>query len=281
MKDDAPSETALRSALRRAAHQIWDDPKIFVDPLALRIVGPEQEAILRRGKPAGQSEIARTIRAFMVARSRFAEDALAQAVARGVDQYVVMGAGLDTFAFRNPYAQLRVYEIDHPATQAGKRERLAQAAIDVPASATFAPVDFAKESLAEGLSRTDWDAGRPTFFSWLGVTSYLTPAAVMSTLGFVAARPRGSEIVFDVSTPASHVSLLEKLARAAVAIRITLSGEPAGTRFDPERLAAQLRALGFSSVEATQGTQLNALYFAGRTDALRVSNRAAVLRAAV
>ena len=281
MRENTPSMTAWRSAVRRAAHQLWDDPIVFRDPLALKIVGDEEEAALRRTDARSASTLEHTIRAIMVARSRVAEDALDEALARGIRQYVVMGAGLDTSPYRAAAQGLRVFEIDHPATQAWKKSQLAQTGIAVPDSVSFVPVDFARQTLAETLPPAGWDARQPTFFSWLGVTSYLTREAVLGTLGFVAACPPGSEIVFDVSTPASQVSLYERLARAAVALRIALSGEPNGTRFDPSALAAELRARGFGRVETLSGRQINARYFAARADKLKVSNRSALIRAAV
>jgi methyltransferase (TIGR00027 family) len=279
MRENKPSMTAWRSAVRRAAHQVWDDPIVFRDPLALKIVGPKEEAALRKADPRAQSQVARTIRAFMVARSRFTEDALAEARARGVRQYVVMGAGLDTSPCREAAQGMRVFEIDHPATQVWKRARLAETGIAVPDSVTFVPVDFARQTLGDTLPPAGWDARQPTFFSWLGVTAYLKPEAVMGTLGFVAGCPRGSEIVFDVSTPSSHVTPLERLERFAVALKIALSGEPNGTRFDPSVLAAELRTRGFSRVESFTGGQINARYFEGRADKLMVSNRSALIQA--
>ena len=235
----------MRSAMRRAAHQVWDDPIVLNDPVALKIVGAEEEARLRRGPT--DNAIERTIRGIMVARSRFAEDALAEAVARGVRQYVVLGAGLDTFAYRNPYPDLRVFEVDHPASQIHKKEQLAKAGIAVPASCAFVPVDFMRQTPAGELPKAGWDATQPTFFSWLGVTPYLTREAVLATLSFVASCPKGSGIVFDVSTPASHVSLRDKIARVWVVVRNAARNEPTVTRFDPRALAADVSGLGFVS----------------------------------
>src|SRR5262245_21621582 len=128
MKLDQPSATAYRVAMRRAAHQLLDEPKVLDDPVALRIVGPRAEASIRSDPRRFQSRVGRVLRAFLVARSRCAEDALKVAVAAGVRQYVVLGAGLDTFAYRNPYVaqSLRIFEVDHPATQGWKRSLLAK-----------------------------------------------------------------------------------------------------------------------------------------------------------
>ncbi len=142
------SRTAHRVAIWRAAHQLFDHPRVLEDPLALAIIGSEAAEKLRSSQKEAESSIARAFRAFMAARSRYAEDQLAKAIAQGVAQYVVLGAGLDTFAYRNPHRGLRVFEVDHPATQAWKRESLQRAGFEVPQSLVFAPVDFEKQQLA-------------------------------------------------------------------------------------------------------------------------------------
>src|SRR5580692_2940260 len=186
MEEGKFSRTAQRVAIRRAAHQLLDEPKVLDDPLALRIIGTEAAAALR-SDPKEDHAFARAFRAFMAARSRFAEDELARAVASGVSQqrvtqYVILGAGLDTFAYRNPHPGLRVFEIDHPATQAWKREQLDTAGIPIPPSLTFVPVDFEQQSLAAGLQHCGFNTTAAAFFSWLGVTPYLTHAACRATL---------------------------------------------------------------------------------------------------
>src|SRR5277367_3080945 len=188
MLDTRASTTALRVAMRRAAHQIFDDPKVFDDPVALAIIGPEGVAQLQGAAGKQHTRIARYLRAFMAVRSRYAEDELARSIARGATQYVILGAGLDTFAYRNPYPEsaLRVFEVDYPATQEWKHNRLAAAGIAIPASVTFAPVDFERQTLSEGLRDAGFDPARVTFFSWLGVTMYLMEETVMSTFGFIA-----------------------------------------------------------------------------------------------
>ncbi len=144
----------------------------------------------------------RPMRLFIAARSRFSEDTMAACVARGVRQIVILGAGLDTFSLRNPHAEhgARVFEVDYPATQAWKRERLRQAGLDLPATLTFAPVDFERQSLAEGLAAAGFRADQPAYFQWLGVVPYLTRDAIVSTLDFIAGIS-GSEVVFDYGEP--------------------------------------------------------------------------------
>lgn len=268
-----PSGTAHRVAVRRAAHQLLDAPLVLDDPFALRIIGPEAERELRAAPARHHLRISRALRAFIVVRSRVAEDAVARAVARGVVQYVVLGAGLDTFAYRNPFPGLRVFEVDHPDTQAWKRAQLAGAAIGVPASVTFAPVNFEHETLADGLASAKFDRDRPAFFSWLGVTMYLTEAAVMTTLGYIASRPAGSGVAFDYGVPRDSLSLVGRIAHDVMANRVAAAGEPFRTFFDPADLSVRLRALGFTSVEDLHADDLNVRYFANRHDGLRVSGQ--------
>jgi methyltransferase (TIGR00027 family) len=269
MHDDRPSKTAFRVALRRAAHQTLDDPTVFTDPLALAIVGPEGETALRVEDRKLRSPVARSFRAFMAVRSRYAEDGLAAAVEAGIRQYVVLGAGLDTFAYRNPFADLRVFEVDHPATQAWKRRRLEAGSIPIPASMTFAPVDFERQTLADGLAGARFDAGRPAFFSWLGVVPYLTRNAAMETFRFVGSLPAGSGIAFDYALPPEALNLVQRLALKALSDRVAAAGEPFRTFFEPSALMSELRPMGFGSFDDLGTEEINARYFRGRSDSLK------------
>src|ERR1700674_2198985 len=199
MQAGEPSHTARGAAAYRAIHQTLEGGAIFSDPFASKILDDETRA--RLDETAADPSL-RPMRLFIAARSRFSEDTLAACVARGVRQIVVLGAGLDTFALRNPYAGqgVRVFEVDYPATQAWKRQSLAQAGLAIPSSLTFAPVDFERQSLAEGLTAAGFQADRPAFFQWLGVAPYLTREAVSLTLDFIAAVPE-SEVVFDYAEP--------------------------------------------------------------------------------
>jgi methyltransferase (TIGR00027 family) len=210
-----------------------------------------------------------------VGRSRVAEDELAAAVTRGASQYVVLGAGLDTFAYRNPYSesQLRVFEVDHPATQAWKRKRLAEGGIAIPASLSFAPVDFEKEALADGVAAVGFDPSKVTFFSWLGVTPYLTHAAMRSTLEFIAGCARGSGVAFDYARPRSSMGFFTRLMFDEMARRVARAGEPFQLFFEPSELAAELRAIGFTTLDDLGSDVLDARYFANRTDHLRMRGR--------
>ena len=270
MRNDRPSATAYRVAMRRAAHQILDDPLVFDDPIALRIVGGGAEAAIRSDLRRYQSSLGRSLRLFLVARSRCAEDALATAVTGGVGQYVVLGAGLDTFAYRNPYPveSFRVFEVDFPSTQAWKHKLLADAGIPVPASVTFVPIDFETQTLPERLQACGFRADAPAWFSWLGVSMYLTREAVLSTLAFVARRAPGSGITFDYLVPPASLPFVKRMAFYWFARRLAAAGEPWQTWFDPDELARELRALGFERLEDLGADVLNTRFFAGRADRL-------------
>jgi methyltransferase (TIGR00027 family) len=269
MQEGKFSRTAQRVAIRRAAHQLLDHPRVLDDPLALRIIGSEAAEELR-SNPKEHHAFSRAFRAFMAARSRYAEDELARAVTDGVTQYVVLGAGLDTFAYRNPYADLRVFEVDHPATQAWKRDQLQAAGIAIPAALTFVPIDFERQTLAEGLERSGFDLSVAAFFSWLGVTPYLTREACMSTLSFVAKMPAGSGVVLDFAVDPALLNAGQRQALDALSQRVARYGEPFQLFFDPGKLRGELKSLGFLRTEFLQGKEINARYFSDREDGLLV-----------
>jgi len=270
MRDASPSRTALRVAMRRAAHQVVDHPRVFDDPLAMSMIGPELAARIVSGDAATQSLPG--LRAFLAARSRFAEDQLANAVASGVRQFVVLGAGLDTFAYRNPYGNLgmRVFEVDHPATQAWKRDQLASAGIAIPPELTFVAADFERQTLGDALKAANFPAGESTFFSWLGVTPYLSRAAFDQTMQFIAAMPPKSGVVFDYAISSTSLTHIERAASEALARRVALAGEPFQLSFEREELSAALREMGFRYLEDLGPEELNARYFADRADGLRL-----------
>ncbi|HLW85263.1 MAG TPA: class I SAM-dependent methyltransferase [Candidatus Sulfotelmatobacter sp.] len=279
MQEGKFSRTAERVAIRRAAHQLLDEPKVLDDPLALRIIGSEAAAALRSDPKEGHA-FSRAFRAFMAARSRFAEDELARAVEprasadggsqQRVTQYVILGAGLDTFAYRNPHPGLRVFEIDHPATQAWKREQLHDAGIPIPPSLTFVPVDFEHQTLADALASSGLNTSAPAFFSWLGVTPYLTREACMTTLSVIATMPAGSGVVFDFAIDPALLNAGQRQALDALSARVARYGEPFQLFFDPAKLQAELKTLGFHRTEFLQGAQINARYFKDRADGLQV-----------
>jgi len=270
LEEGRPSRTAESTALQRAAHQLLESPRVFDDPLALRIFGARGVAWLGHNLHRYRTASSRAMRAFLVMRSRLAEDELARAVRSGTRQYVVLGAGLDTFAYRNPHRRLRVYEVDHPSTQDWKRKRLAERGIGLPASLTFAPVDFERQSLGNGLQQAGFRSRAATFVSWLGVAIYLTRPAVTETLRFVATQcAPGSGIVFDFAPPPETLGEAERKSHAEAAARVARIGEPWITFFDPAELAAEMRAMGYRATRVIGTEEANELYFKDRADRFR------------
>jgi methyltransferase (TIGR00027 family) len=281
-----PSRTALAAAFYRAQHHLHDEPKLLDDPVAHRLLTAGEMAALvdRRvqdGRALGfagdaDTVLARTLRAAtpassVLVRARYAEDRLAAAIDRGLDQYVVVGAGLDTFAVRRPDLQdrVRVFELDHPESQALKRTRLAAAGLLEPPNLHFGAVDFERESAADVLARLPFRAERPAFFAWLGVTMYLTRPAIDATwraLRTVAARE--SELVFDFLHPDAFAPDAPAGVRRLLD-RTRALGEPITTSLDPARLAADLRAAGWTLVEDLDAAEIDRRYFASCTDGYR------------
>jgi len=269
MIQSRPSRTAQGVAMRRAAHQIVDRPHVFHDPLALTILGADAARDLE-GDPSRFNTSAR-LRAFVAARSRYAEDELAAAFQRGVREYVLLGAGLDTFAYRNSHAGLRVFEVDHPATQAWKRKQIQAAGIAIPESLTFVPVDFEKQTLAEALPQSGFSKHQPGFFSWLGVVPYLTAQAARTTLAFIGGLPPNSGVVFDYAVPPDSLGPRARAAFDELAARVARAGEPFQLFFEPADLAAMLRSLGFNYIEDLDGAEIDRRYFSDRSDGLSAS----------
>jgi methyltransferase (TIGR00027 family) len=278
MEQAIASRTALSVALRRAAHQIYDSPVVFDDPIAVAILGATYAEELRRTPLRPDRPFSVALRAFLVARSRYAEDNLKRAVESGVEQYVLLGAGLDTFAYRNPYAQLRVFEIDHPATQQWKRELLQHNGIAIPDSITYTPVDFERQSLSAQLRDAGFDGQAPAFFAWLGVVPYLTLQAFRATLSFVSVQAPGSGLTLDYGQPRSVLPPVERLAHDSLASRVEKAGEPFRLFFTPAEIAAELTT--FHSLEDLGGAEINARYFSGRGDQLAMRGTAGRLLSA-
>ena len=257
METGRPSRTALGAAMHRAVHQTLEGGVIFADPYALQILDDEARA--------GLSAMAddpghRPMRLFIAARSRFSEEAMAGCVARGARQVVVLGAGLDTFSLRNPHAGVTVYEIDYPATQAWKRERLAKAGLALPPSLTFVPIDFERQGLPEALAAAGFRADQPAYFQWLGVTPYLTRGAIVATLDFIAAIG-GAEVVFDYAQPFENFPPATRANLTAIAERAAALGEPWLSMFDPPDMAALMQARRFADFEDVSRAELAARYY--------------------
>jgi methyltransferase (TIGR00027 family) len=266
-----PSRSALSVASLRAVHQLLDEPLVMPDPIALPLLGASTEAALRDDPFALNDPVPRGLRAALVARGRFVEDELSSCVAAGVRQYVVVGAGLDTFAYRNPYRDegLRVFEVDHPGTQRWKQQLLAEAGIDVPDSLTFVPADFEHDDLGSALRQAGFRAEQAACVGWMGVTMYLTAEAVASTLRTVAGFAAGSRLWFDYRVPVTMLDPVERAIGAVIEQRVAALGEPWLSTFDPAVLQRQLLESGFSTAESVGPEVLNARYFARRNDGLR------------
>jgi methyltransferase (TIGR00027 family) len=267
METGRASKTALGVAIRRAAHQLIDKPPVLDDPIATRLVGDGHPRLMERA----MHPVGRDFRGFMVARSRYAEDRLVEAVANGVAQYVVLGAGLDTFAYRNPFSALQVFEVDFPATQAWKRSMLEEAAIALPSNLVFVALDFEHHALADGLAEGGLDPHKAAFFSWLGVVPYLTLEAFRATLSVVAQMPAGSAISFDYAVAPQTLSPIGRIAFDRLSERVAAAGEPFQLFFTPEDLGAEIRRAGFKHIEQVDSAGLNELYFNNRADGLKLS----------
>ena len=247
MKLNEPSATALMVARQRAAHQVLDRGSILYDPFAIKILHEDEKDVLQF---ASEHPLASIGRLFTTARSRIAEDALSRAVERGVRQIVILGAGLDTFALRSPHGerQIPIYEVDHPATQTWKRQRLAEAQIALPRWLIFVPVDFERDDLGEKLASAGFQQNAPAFFTWLGVVPYLTLDGIGSTLDYIASIEH-SELVFDyMEPPQASSDELRKLITERTD-RLEKIEERWASRFEPAGMAATLRSHGFCDIE--------------------------------
>ncbi len=270
------SRTALGVAVLRAVHQLLDcEPKILEDPIAARLLGADVVQQIQSHPALAHEPWARALRSHVVLRSRYAEECMAQAVRRDVRQCVILGAGFDTFAYRQPdwARSLRIYEVDHRATQEDKRQRLQAAGIPIPANLEFVAVDFELVTLREGMQTTTLNFSEPAFFSCLGVLVYLTRDAVDAVFRFVAAFPASSEIVFTFSAPQSSLS--------GLAGRANSLGEPWRTHFKSQTLMRDLRALGFSAISFLSREEAERTYFQGRSDGLRAPRRGGIAAAIV
>jgi methyltransferase (TIGR00027 family) len=273
------SRTALGVALRRAAHQIYDEgPLVLNDPIAVPLLGDRYAKSLADSLEDLNEESSRLMRAWLVARSRFAEDYLAKAVETGVRQYVILGAGLDTFGFRNPHAGLEVYEVDHLATQSWKQELAEASGVAAPESLHFVSVDFETQKLSERLEEAGLDSHVPTVFALLGVVMYLTADAFKETLKYIAGFPEGSGVIFDYAVPRDMLPAEEVDARDELASRVESIGEPFRLFFSPDEIGKTLGA--FALIEDADDKELNHRYFAGRTDQLSLKGRSGHMIAA-
>jgi methyltransferase (TIGR00027 family) len=276
------SRTAEGAAKLRAAHLIVDDPPaVFEDRLAMSFLD-ERYAAMAHDPVAMDAPTLRASRASVTGRSAVAEPLLEDAVAAGVGQHVILGAGYDSFAWRRPdlLGSLVVFEVDHPATQARKRAITAELAPGGP-PVRFVPVDFERQRLEDALPAAGWRADEPTFFTWQGVTMYLTDAATFATLGFVASSAPGSTIVFQYHVAEDLLPPALLAVRRAAVSGMARGDEPWINTYRPAELVPRVAALGFSVVESLGAAELHPRLFAGRTDRLRWPEVSAVCVARV
>ncbi|MFI9507751.1 class I SAM-dependent methyltransferase [Nocardia sp. NPDC052566] len=259
MRLGQPSRTAMATANARAYHQLADEPRVFTDPLAVPLVGESacRDNEFDRG---ADPVVVRRRRMFIAARSRFADDTIAAAIADGIGQVVILGAGMDTSAYRNPHPDVRFFEVDHPDTQAWKRQRIAEAGIAIPPTLTYAPIDFEQRTLADGLAAAGLDRARGAVFVWLGVVMYLTSASVTDTLGFIATHGHRSVLVLDYLYPELSLAPDVAASRQDRVARVADMGEPWQTYFTADEIRDQLLSLGFTDIEDHTAAALLAGY---------------------
>lgn len=302
MEADKASTTALGVAYLRAYHCKRHEPKIFSDTCAWQLLTEEERrffsdillAELQKSGPEDVTDdpVATLDRAaarypttaLVVARSAISEQRLKEAIARGVDQYVIVGAGMDTFAFREPELseRVRIFEIDHPATQSFKRQRATEARFELPPHLYFAPADFERDSVASALANTPFDARRPSFFAWHGVTMYLTQDAISASLASIrsVAAP-GSEIVFDYWDASAFDPTERSKETSALFDLVASFGEPFVSGFAPKDLSSELAMRGFSLVEDVGPDEQARRFFTGRRDGMRPLEIARIAHARV
>ncbi len=260
----AASKTALGVAIMRAAHRWVDhEPWLLDDPITEKLLDPGQLPVMRAGADRFREPGVVGLRSHVLLRSRVAEDQLEAAVKRGVTRLVILGAGLDTFAWRQPpwAKQLEIFEVDHPASQADKQQRLARAGLEAPPNLRWASIDFEHESLADGLVRNGIDLGTPTVVSMLGVAMYLTPDDVTRTLKAIGAYPAGTTLVMTYSATNDTV----EGSASDLAQRAAEMGEPWRSAYTIPELDRELSAAGFAQRWFPTIAEL-ATYFEGRTD---------------
>jgi len=278
MMEKISSHTALATAYLRAAHQIIDSgPRVFDDPIALPLLGPKAEERIRGTNAIYTSDEAKALRSHIVLRSRYTEDQLKLSMARGTSQYILLGAGFDTLALRHPpwAVGLRIFEVDHLSTQREKRSRIFNTGISVPKNLVFVEIDFEKESLEDRLDAAGVRKDEPTFFSWLGVTMYLTEEVIDSTLRYMAGFARGSEAVITFLQPPEGSTPSHELAKLVAA-----AGEPFISRFTPECFEKKLRAAGFNKI-CFLTHDLSAPYFHEKGSSLLNPRQTSILSAFV
>ncbi|NRR22896.1 class I SAM-dependent methyltransferase [Brevibacillus sp. MS2.2] len=264
-----PDHTAVRVALWRALHvQVDSPPHVLEDEIGLRLADPEDGW---RQRPDMDPESTSGFRASIVARARFIEDLVTEQLGQGVTQYVILGAGLDTFAQRRPEiaSRMRIFEVDQPGTQGWKKQRLSELGFDIPEWLRFVPVDFeAGGSWWEQLKTAGFDARRPAVVASTGVTQYLTKDAIVATLGQAATLAPGSTLAMTFLLPFNLTETKERPEVEEAEKGARASGTPFISFFTPPEMVALAREAGFREVQHVSSAELNQRYFTGRTDGL-------------
>jgi len=260
----------VRTAVLRAAHQLLDRPLIFSDPIAVGLVPESSErAILSAADKYHEQEV--LLRSLFALRNRFAEDCLAEAAAREVSQYVIVGAGLDTFPWRQPKfaRRMQIFVADHVAALAWTQVRFWERGLPKPANLTFVPVDLEECRLGECLIESGFDPQAPSFCSVLGVTQYLGHRAIDALFRFASSLKRGSEIVFSFAPPADDLHGYDHRVAVGAVERVAAMGEPWISRLRSRELVERLTHLGFTRLFHLAPELAQQRYFAGREDRLR------------
>jgi len=264
-----PSQTALLTAAARALHRQEPPPWILDDTLALGLAGPDGMALADRVRAQLSPEEMSAFCRWVCVRARVAEDEVERAVGSGVRQYVVLGAGLDSFAYRriDLMDRLRVFEVDHPASQAWKRRRLQELGIAQPDSLVFAPVDFERQTLDDGLNAAGFQLAEPAVVSWMGVTMYLTHEAISATLDSVARFAGGSRLVMTYNRPPASMTAFDRRVSTSVQHAVAIpAGEPFISLFTPEEIERLVAQSGFVRVEHFGPDEARRTYLEGRGD---------------
>lgn len=291
MENNKPSATALITAYGRAYHSINESPKIFDDFLAKPLITeeeyksisdilgksinfsfPEKATPCIDNASALKSVIQNQIAPISLSRSRHAEDMLKHSINLGVKQYVILGAGFDTFAFRNPELlnDIHIFELDHPSTQKLKLDRIKMAGWEIPKNLHFVPVDFSKNNFIEAIKNSSFDTNKLTFYSWLGVTYYLSKDEILNTLKAISTiSPKGSSLVFDyadsdIFEPKKTPRRVQNMLHAAIQ-----NGEPMKSCYSCSELVLDLQRTGLQLYENLTPLEIDAFYFKERNDDYR------------
>ena len=283
MRPGQPSQTMVQAAMLRAAHQLLDRPLIFADPIAVGLVPEASEEAILAAAAEFRSPSMMMRRASMVVRSRFAEDRLAAAAGRGVRQYVIAAAGLDTFPWRQPpfVRGMRIFAADLPATLAWAQDRFRERGLSQPRNLTFVPVDLEHRQLRQQLIEFGFATNEPMFCSALGIVQFLTSDAVNALLLFAASAPKGSEIAFSFSPPDEELNEAELVELRRSMARGEKFGEPWLTRMRPDDVIGRLERFGFTDGVHLTPELAHERYLCGRPDALRISRSSQLIAAVV